>query len=131
MRKPLLTLSVLIAFGASALTPRQEIAQTPEKAGGVYYAYPVTETVTTAPPAGFVPFYVSHYGRHGSRYLISDQDYTRVIDVLRKAADKGALTPLGLDVLARLDTVFEEARGRGGELTPLGSRQHRAIARRM
>lgn len=108
-----------------------EIAETPEKAGGVYYAYPVTKSINTPAPEGFVPFYISHYGRHGSRYLISDRDYKDLIDRMRHAADSGALTSLGLDVLARLDSVWIEAEGRGGELTPLGNRQHRAIAGRM
>lgn len=131
MRKATALFSLLTAFGAFALTPRQEIAETPEKAGGVYYAYPEACAVTTAPPAGYKPFYISHYGRHGSRFLISESDYTRVIEVLKKAADNAALSPLGLDVLARLDSIYLEARGRDGELTPLGSRQHKGIARRM
>ena len=97
----------------------------------MYYAYPVTESANTPAPKGYKPFYISHYGRHGSRYLISDRDYTVVIDRLRDAAGHNALTPLGLDVLARLDSVWVEARGRGGELSPLGNRQHRAIATRM
>ena len=130
-RACIISAMMAVAFGAAALTPRQEIAAMPEKAGGVYYAYPVTTVTVTPPPAGFEPFYISHYGRHGSRYLISDNDYQSVIDVMRRAADAGALTPMGLDVLCRLDSVFGEAQGRGGELTPLGTRQHKAIAHRM
>ncbi len=124
-------LSAFLAFGAFAQTSLQEIIETPEKAGGVYYAYPVTESANTPAPKGYKPFYISHYGRHGSRYLINDRDYTVVIERLRDAAEHGALTPLGLDVLARLDSVWLEAEGRGGELSPLGNRQHRAIAARM
>lgn len=121
----------LLPTAAAAQTDLAEITATPEKAGGVYYAYPVTESVNTAPPAGYKPFYISHYGRHGSRYLISDRDYEVVRDRLHDAAANNALTPLGLDVLARVDSVWLEARGRGGELTPLGRRQHNGIARRM
>lgn len=108
-----------------------EIRENPGRAGGVYYAYPVTETVVTPAPDGYKPFYISHYGRHGSRYLISDKDYQVVIDRLNHAAEHNALTPLGLEIKARMDTVWAEAQGRGGELTPLGNRQHRAIATRM
>lgn len=132
--KAKLVLSVLaccIAFGSHAQTSLAEIAETPEKAGGVYYAYPVTESQNTPAPKGYKPFYISHYGRHGSRYLISDRDYTVVRDRFHHAADNGALTPLGLDVMARIDSVWKEAQGRGGELSPLGARQHRAIASRM
>lgn len=130
----LITLAGILASavsGAFAQATLQEIIETPEKAGGVYYAYPVNESANTPAPKGYKPFYISHYGRHGSRYLISDRDYTVVIDRLRDAANHNALTPLGLDVLARLDSVWVEAEGRGGELSPLGNRQHRAIAGRM
>lgn len=120
-------------FAFARNSARDEIRLVPERAGGVYLAYPENEidTVAMSVPDGYEPFYVSHYGRHGSRYLISDRDYSSLIDVLRKAADAGALSPLGLDVLARADSVWIEAEGRGGELTPLGTRQHRNIARRL
>lgn len=110
---------------------RQEVADTPAKAGGVYYAYPVTESNNTPAPKGYTPFYISHYGRHGSRYLISDKDYSDVIDVMRKAHDAGKLTSKGEEAYDSLLLVWEEAYGRGGELTPLGARQHHDIAQRM
>lgn len=121
----------LVSLSAFAQTSIGEIAENPNKAGGVYYAYPVTEAVSTPAPKGYEPFYISHYGRHGSRYLISESDYTRVAEVLHKAAEDGQLTPLGIDVMNRLDSVIPEALKRGGDLTPLGVRQHRAIAERM
>lgn len=117
--------------GLTAQTSRQEMAETPEKCGGVYYAYPVTESLNTPAPKGYKPFYISHYGRHGSRYLISDNDYKWVIDVMDKAHEADALSLLGEDVRSRLHSIWEEAEGRGGELSPLGVRQHRGIAQRM
>ncbi|MDE6484224.1 MAG: histidine phosphatase family protein [Duncaniella sp.] len=116
-----------------AQTSSDEIKQNPGKAGGIYYAYPVGDEgrPTTDAPDGYTPFYISHYGRHGSRYLISDNDYRRLRDRLHHARKAGALTPLGLSMAERLDSVWLEAEGRGGELTPLGHRQHRGIARRM
>ena len=108
-----------------------EIRETPEKGGGVYYAYPVTESLNTAPPEGYTPFYISHYARHGSRYLISDRDYEKVIETMHAARDAGVLTPLGLDATSRLDSIWTEAQGRGGDLSPLGQRQHNCIGARM
>jgi hypothetical protein len=116
---------------AVAQTSPEEIAANPGKAGGVYYAYPVTESHNTPAPKGYKPFYISHYGRHGSRYLIGDNDYKNVIDRMHDADSHNALTPLGKDVLQRLDSIWLEAKGRGGELTPLGVRQHHDIAQRM
>lgn len=131
--KRLLTyiISGLLATSISAQVTLQDIEQTPGKAGGVYYAYPGPASKLTPAPKGYEPFYISHYGRHGSRFLISDNDYLRVINRLQHARQHNALTPQGLEVLNRLDTVWAEAQGRGGELTPLGARQHHDIARRM
>ena len=103
-----------------------------EKLGGVYYAYPI-ETGTGTPsqqtaPEGFEPFYISHYGRHGSRWLTNDNRY---IWVNQQFEDQKNLTKLGKDVRKRLDKIWKNAKGNGGKLTALGGRQHRGIARRM
>lgn len=129
----LLTLFLASAAALSALaqSARDQVFETPEKAGGVYYAYPVSTSANTPAPKGYKPFYVSHYGRHGSRYLISDNDYRWVMEDLQKADKANALTPLGKDVLARIQKIWPEAQGRGGDLSPLGTRQHHDIATRM
>ena len=74
-----------------------------EKLGGVYYAYPVTETILAAAPEGYEPFYISHYGRHGSRWLPDDERY---IWVNEQFADKKKLTPLGKNVRKRLAKIW-------------------------
>lgn len=124
-------LLLFITIHSSAQTTREEMMQDLNKTGSVYYAYPVTTSENTDPPKGYNPFYVSHFGRHGSRYLISNNDYTDIADVLHKADLENALTPLGRDVMNRLDSVLIETRDRAGDLSPLGVRQHRGIAERM
>ena len=103
-------------------------AQSLEQMGGVYYAYPVTKTELAAAPEGYEPFYISHYGRHGSRWLPNDSRYEWVN---KQFADESRLTKLGKNVRKRLAKVWKNAKGNGGLLTPLGGRQHRGIARRM
>lgn len=128
------TLAVVLAIfclGVNAQTTFEEISADLNKAGGVYLAYPTVETKQTPAPKGYKPFYVSHYGRHGSRYLLSDRDYQWIIQLMEKAETVNGLTPLGQDVLKRLNMVWEEAQGRAGDLTPLGVRQHQGIAERM
>lgn len=128
------TLAVVLAIfclGVNAQTTFEEISADFNKAGGVYLAYPTVETKQTPAPKGYKPFYVSHYGRHGSRYLLSDRDYQWIIQLMEKAETVNGLTPLGHDVLKRLNMVWEEAQGRAGDLTPLGVRQHQGIAERM
>lgn len=121
----------IFAFGAPAQTTEAEMMSDLNKTGGVYYAYPVTESINTKPPKGYEPVYISHYGRHGSRYLIGDNDYTSMHELMKRARGAGALTEFGMDVAARIDSIMPEAEGRGGDLSPLGVRQHRGIAERM
>ncbi|MCM1377442.1 MAG: histidine-type phosphatase [Clostridium sp.] len=123
--------AVMAAAAAFAQTTKEEVLSDLNRTGGVYYAYPVSESANTPTPKGYEPFYISHYGRHGSRYLISDRDYEWVSNLMNEAREAGALTPLGLEVASRLDSIMPEARGRGGDLSPLGVRQQKGIARRM
>lgn len=114
-----------------AQSTREAILEDIARTGGVYYAYPVKEAIATPPPKGYKPFYISHYARHGSRWIQSEQDYKTVVDIFEKAHQAGALTALGEDVRKRMALVWEDAEGHGGDLTPLGVRQHRGIAERM
>lgn len=120
-----------ISIFSVAQTTREEMAENLNKTGGIYFAYPATKADNTPAPKGYKPFHVSHYGRHGSRYLISDQDYHSVLDLLKKADAESALTSYGKEILQRIDTLMLEVDGRGGDLSPLGRRQHRDIAARM
>lgn len=114
-----------------AQTSKEEMFSCIEKTGGVYWAYPLDFAPQTKAPKGYKPFYVSHYGRHGSRYLIGDRDYKWLVDLLEDAHRQGALSEQGEDAYQRMLKVWEEAEGHGGDLTPLGVRQHRGIAERM
>ena len=128
------TLALVLAtfgLGVNAQTTFEEISADLNKAGGVYLAYPKVEAKQTPAPKGYKPFYVSHYGRHGSRYLLGDGDYQWIIQLMTKADAVTGLTPLGKDVLQRLQLVWKETEGHGGDLTPLGVRQHQGIAERM
>ncbi|MDU1890399.1 MAG: histidine-type phosphatase [Dysgonomonas sp.] len=129
-------LSLLFSIASFSLlvgqTSKEELFATPEKTAGVYYAYPEKDIVPySTPPKGYEAFYISHFGRHGSRYLISDSDYKDALDKFENAYKDNALTNLGKDVYSRLQKVWEEVEFRGGDLSPLGIREHKGIARRM
>lgn len=115
----------------SGQTTVAEMLADPSLCAGVYLPYPAQVPPSTPPPAGYDAFYVSHYGRHGSRYLVEDADYLDVLKVMREAGDDNILTPMGQEVTRRLENVWTEAEGRGGNLSPLGYRQHRDIAGRL
>lgn len=82
-------------------------------------------------PKGFKPFYMSHYGRHGSRYLLNTPQYNDPYTMLKQADEKGVLTDFGKDVLRRIEIMAKDADGHLGDLTIVGQQQHRGIARRM
>lgn len=104
------------------------IARQYERYGGVYFAYPETQHACTQAPEGYKPFYICMFTRHGSRWLPEDKRYT---DVNAQFADTSNLTPLGKDVRRRLLAIYEDARGRGGDLTDKGAQQMRGLAERM
>ena len=100
-----------------------------DKAGGVYYMYPFHEHVSTPAPKGYKPVYLSHYGRHGARWLLNETQYVRSLDVLKAAHEQGALTEEGGRIWTAVEAYFESVcRYRWGDLTPLGFDQHYRIA---
>ena len=125
MKRLLIVLSFLIFHLSFSPAGAQT---TPERTGGVYFAYPVTSSARIDIPQGYEPFYISHYGRHGSRWLPSQDRYDWV---MAQFADDGNLTPLGKSVKKRLKKICRNAQGHAGQLTKLGAAQHRGIARRM
>ena len=122
---------LLLGWAAGAQTSREELLSHIELTAGNYANYPLPTGHLTPAPEGYEPFYISYYGRHGARYMTSDETYRRLRKQLDTAKTLGLLTDYGKDVRSRVKTAAADARSRGGELTALGARQHKAIARRM
>ena len=132
MRKFIIAL-ILSCFltDATAQRTKEEIAQDPRRSASNYMAYPEPTKPLTPAPKGKKPFYISHYGRHGSRFIINDRDYDYPYFTLLLADSLGKLNDHGKEILQRLRLLREDAMSRHGELTPLGAQQHKDIARRM
>ena len=97
-----------------------------------YQAYPDKNLPTLTPaPKGYTPFFINHYGRHGSRWLIDPKDYSIPVEQLSKGEINGKLTQRGKEVLAACRNMLEASRQRLGELSDIGAEQHQGIARRM
>lgn len=97
-----------------------------------YQAYPDKNLPTlTSAPKGYTPFFINHYGRHGSRWLIDPKDYSIPVEQLSKGEINGKLTQRGKEVLAACSNMLEASRQRLGELSDIGAEQHQGIARRM
>ena len=123
---------VVLAIGAQTVMPATELRQQPQLAASNALAYPgPTQAAQTPAPKGKRPFYLSHYGRHGSRYMNNLLEYDYLLNILDRAHREQKLTPLGQELHRRVQLVAAEADGRLGELTPLGFEQQRDIARRM
>ena len=132
MRKYFLLLSALF-FSTSLLAQeaKKAIKENPLLSASNYLAYPEPTQALTPAPAGYYPFYISHYGRHGSRYLIGKNDYDKPYFTLLKADSLNQLTAMGKDVLQKVRMIRDEAKSRDGELTLRGAEQHKGIAKRM
>lgn len=100
--------------------------QSSEQLGSSYFAYPTPPALTPA-PEGYEPIMLSHYARHGSRWLTEDRRYEEVL----KEFDTHQLTDAGKALRKRLEVVWQDAKGRSGELTRIGETQHHDIAQRM
>ena len=119
------------SLSMSAQQAKEDFSRDITLSASNYVAYRVPTQKLTPAPKGYKPFYISHYGRHGSRYLIGTRDYNKPYFTLLKADKQNQLTDKGKDVLRRLALIRNEASKRDGELTQLGAEQHRGIARRM
>ena len=108
---------------------KDEIAANRYLAGSNYLDYDrqLTDKALTPAPKGYEPFYMSHYGRHGSRWLIWEGDYRLPMTTLKSAREAGKLTPLGEETLQKLEAFHPTTEKRLGDLTTVGERQHHGI----
>lgn len=125
-------MALMVALPMTAQDLRDDIQSGKHWSGANYLAYPAPKDAKqTQAPKGYKPFYISTYMRHGSRYHLSDRDYTLAIAPLAKADSAGVLSDKGREAMRKIERIHDMSRGRLGELTPLGARQHRGIAERM
>lgn len=125
------TILLCLSTAISAQKAREDFKKDISLSASNYVAYRGPQKQLTWAPQGYTPYYISHYGRHGSRYLIGTSDYDKVYNALKAADEAGALTAKGKETLEKVRIICEEARGRDGELTQRGAEQHKGIAKRM
>ena len=126
-----LAVAMSIALNGSAQTYSEKIEQNPDRAGGVYHYYEYVPTQMSKAPKGYKPFYISHYGRHGSRYHSSARMFEGAKKVLERAEEAGILTDEGMLLKRQVDTLWNEHLGMFGMLTERGAAEHKGIASRM
>ena len=117
----ILLVSVLLSLSVSAQGLKDE-----QK--GVYRPYDFDAPRVDEPaPKGYEVFCLSHYGRHGSRFLYNEAEY----DTLNVVLNRECLTAFGEKVRDKFNKNYPLLKGRAADLTELGQKQHRQLARRM
>jgi len=130
------TLLLILAVSSCRLSVAQSvidlIKQRPSYASCNYDVYPDSIPAKLTPaPAGKKPFYISHYGRHGSRYISNRSGFDTPYFMMLHADSLDELTPTGQQVLRHMNNIMRNTEGRWGELTGYGKQQMQKIGRRM
>lgn len=129
------SLTILVCLVAAvtlhAQTTKQEILDNPVFARGHFSTYPEPTEELTPAPEGYAPVYISHYGRHGSRYHTTRSNHTNAYKTLKEAKEAEMLTSFGKSLYKRVKEMRTDAKGRDGALTDVGEKEHRGIAERM
>jgi Tol biopolymer transport system component len=112
-------------------SPADILKTNPRKAYGTDYPYEFTTEKLTKAPKGYKPFYISHYGRHGSRYYWNALLYRDLDSLLTTAHSRKQLTAEGEAFYKRFEAAKDELSTGVSELTDLGWEQHQRIARTM
>lgn len=127
MKRFLSLCTLLLALPLAAQITPERLAADPSLATDVYHVYDYSPSRLTKAPRGYKPVYISHYGRHGERYINREGYLYPGLEVLQREA----LTPLGEKALKEVGDMVERTEGNVGALSELGARNHRAIANRM
>lgn len=133
-----LLLAVLLPASLSAQTWCYEkgnaaelIRQDSLRTGNNHHHYEYTDLHDTKAPAGYKAFYISHYGRHGSRSDYQEEAWARVAGALRPAYELGLLTDKGNLMYETAMEMCEASDGMREMLTTVGVKEHAGIASRM
>ena len=119
---------IALNFGITADGDRDRLEL--ERTASIFHSYEFAPVEDTPPPEGFKPFYISHYGRHGSRRL-AGTDAADALAELEKADAKNLLTGEGRELRDAVRLVAEASAGMEGQLTERGAAEQRRLARRM
>lgn len=107
------------------------LREDPTRVGVIMHGYEFAEDALTPIPEGYTPFYISHYGRHGSRSAWGEPLYSYLVEVLQKADSVQNLTAEGKQLLSIAQQVLAAHNKMPGRLTDRGEREHALLAERM
>lgn len=96
-----------------------------------HYSYPPLISKQTSPPTGYEVAFINYLGRHGSRYLTSNDDINLVLSFLKESANENKITEKGIWLYNQLISYQNFLSPNYGLLAPLGYTQLQEIAWRM
>ena len=133
MKKIILLLAALLPLFAYAQVDNvlDIVSADRDKLSGCEGPYRFDAPALTPAPKGYIPFYISHYGRHGSRYAWDKKTYSDIKQVLDLAAKADALTELGKQIHEDFLDFWFIPWVNAGDLVELGWDQLTEIARIM
>ena len=132
--KKLFVFSLLMAFCFSLSAQEDAVrlfTENPDRAANNMHSYEFDPIVDTKAPKGFKPFYISHYGRHGSRYEQNSTFARAALEGFAYLDSLNLLTDAGKALYSDVNAVVEAHKGMEGSLTPRGAREHKLLAQRM
>ena len=137
MIKRYLSLTVALLMGwstciyAQRYGVREEVRADWNKSSGLDCLLDLSPKALTPVPKGYEAVYISHYGRHGSRYAYTGDAYSIILNMLAEGRKQGNLTERGERLLNDLEPFWDYVQYRVGDLTEIGWNQHQAIAETM
>lgn len=134
MKKLFLVITILSAsvyVTASAQATPERLAEDHTRAACLFHSYEFNEISDVKPPKGYKPFYISHYGRHGSRHHTSAEYFADALNALNVADSSGNLTLEGQLLRRQMDSLYSHHDGMWGQLTGRGAEEQKKLAVRM
>ena len=125
-----LLMALCLSLGAQEDAVRL-FMENPDRASNNMHYYEFDPIYDSPVPKGFKPFYISHYGRHGSRYEQNSTFARAAQEGFAYLDSLGLLTPAGKSLYADVEAVVAAHKGMEGSLTPRGAQEHKMLAARM
>lgn len=126
-----LLLSCIIQLQVLSQNVRDEIVNTISNRAGTSTVYKYQQQNYTPPPEGFIPFYINHLGRHGSRTHTSETLFPGLASIFNQASEQNLLTAKGEKVKRKIEEINNYMDKRYGDLSLIGAKEQIEIAKRM
>ena len=109
MRIITIALALLVSCLLSAQTLQEKMLENPVNGASIYkpYSFDAQGVKLSAPPKGYKSFYISHFGRHGSRYQSRPAYFKPAVDCFQAAKAAGILTEKGEELYRVIQTLLD------------------------